>query len=83
VLVSEIQAAISHPSLLTACQMALAVELNSAASRLVSELPQMRRPRNLGKEEAQAHIGLSSNGYYILLYMLRGFKVFQFQGVGG
>ena len=37
----------------------------SAASRLVSELPQMRRPR---KEEAQAHIGLSSHGYYYYIY---------------
>jgi hypothetical protein len=48
--------------------MALAVsqdELNSAASRLVSELPQMR---NLGKEEAQAHIGLLSHGNYYYNY---------------
>jgi hypothetical protein len=33
-------------------------------SRSLTAANAQNRPRNLGKEEAQAHIGLSSHGYY-------------------
>jgi hypothetical protein len=66
---------ISHPSLLTACQMALAVtsgSMEQQRGQLSShQLPRMRTTQQPRKEEAQAHIGLLSHGYYYYYYIIK------------
>jgi hypothetical protein len=59
--VSKIQAAISHPSLLTACQMALAVtsglSRTCAVSGMVTHYINAHDHRNLLKEVPMLHVG--------------------------